>query len=178
MNSTEIIARIEQVKKNEVTNTKKLESLQQERARLALNMADTKKIDIKIEDVRKDVSSTPHELRLLQGNLTAAQGKEAQAERDVLLKQQKKAAKDIEQLCEQFIEALQVAKNINEQLRLALSAESGLAQKTGQQVLGDYCHGSQESLARLLSLMKYQLAGHHTAEIGAGIIPDTTPLRL
>lgn len=178
MTTQEIQARIAQVKKNEVANTAKMESLQNERARLALLMADTKKVDKQIEDIRRDITSHPAELRLLEEQLTEAQAQATAKARDELIEKQQSIAEDVEQLSQDFVEALQAAKNINNQLVAATSAYTALKEKTGMETLEAHCQGSQESLSRLLELMEYQMGGIHTATSGPGMVGSNVPILL
>lgn len=148
MTVTEIKQRIEQVRKNITANKTKLDGLRVERGQLSIenskvNAQSIAKLDVQIADCRKDVENGPIELRILEENLTKEQERLAQAERDTILESQNVVAGNIEQLSQEFIDALAKAVQINEQLLLALSAYNNLREKTGQNVLGSHCRGSR-----------------------------------
>lgn len=179
----EINQRIEQVKQNSNNNKTKLEELRTKRAALALakgGIAEIAKLDARIDKVMRDISNAPHELKLLSEQLAEEQAKEAQNERDSMLEGQHEIVNDIERLSKNFIETLQAAVNVNEMLLAALSSEQAVRAKTGEDILSQcqWCHGSQESLEKLLSLMQYQMQGVHTQPVGPGIVSSGQPIRL
>lgn len=173
----EIQAQIEKLK--EATERKKehLEAYRSKRAEIVVNEADTQKnkarvtsIDCEIKQLQKSIENAPTELALLEENLIAEQNRLAQKARAGLIEQQQEIAEEAEILSKSFIASLEKANNINSNLRAALSAEAGLAQKTGQQVLGNlgnFCHGSAMSLSLLLEVMQSQFAGNHTTPLGS-----------
>jgi chromosome segregation ATPase len=183
MKSAEIQTRISQMRKGITDNKVKLDSLRTNRGQLSIDNAEENepvitRLDKQIEDLRKALENTPVEIRLLEEQLTQAQAKESQKQQEQLLSEQKKVGRDVEELSKQFIKALKAAKNINEQLQSAITTHTALAQRTGQQVLRDYCHGSEQSLKMLLETMEQQMKGQHTAEAGPGMVGSNAPIRL
>lgn len=170
----EIKAQINNLKESTERKETQLEQYRSKRAEIVMNEASTTKnkakvtsIDSEIKQLKRAIENFPTELKLLEENLATEQARIAQAENDKLLEQQREVAEDIEVLSKNFVTILEKAVGLNQNLVAALSAEAGLAAKTGQQVLGNYCHGSQMSLAMLLELMKSQIDGQHTTPFGA-----------
>ncbi|MFB0556079.1 MAG: hypothetical protein ACETWQ_22480 [Phycisphaerae bacterium] len=162
---------------------KEIDSLRKERARLAVenankNMGEIGKIDRQIFEFEMTLSSIPAELELLQQNLSAEQARIAQAERDKLLEEQQEIANEVTLLSKGFITILKKANDINTQLRTALTAESRIREKTGKQILQNYCHGSMQSLQMLLQLMRLQMTGQRTIPTGPGMVANGTPICL
>jgi len=180
----QIQTKIDKIRNTLHDNKAKLEQLRVQRGQLAIesstkNSKTIARLDEQIESVRKDLENLPVQLKLLEELLTAEKKVAAQKERDALLEKQKEIARDVEALSEQFIELLKQANYANEQLRLALRAETGLKEKTGQQFLENYCHGSQQSLRMLLETMKAQMEGQHTIPAEQlGMVGNATPIRL
>ena len=157
-------------------DSKLIDELRQERAKLSIE-GDNKNskritcIDNEIIKLTTAIGNYPAELELLQQNLATENQRIAQNERDTLLEKQNEVAENIENLSQQFIEALKTANEINNQLQAALQAYSGLQQKTGETVLSnEHCQGSQDYLRVLLETMEYQMAGTHTAMAGGRLV--------
>lgn len=181
----EIEQRIANLKESIERKKTHLEAYRSKRAELVINEPGTTKnkakvtsIDAEIKQLQKSIDNFPAELKLLEENLTKEQERLAQEERAKLFEQQQEVANEVELLSKSFVSLLEKANNINELLLNALSAEAGLAQRTGQKVLGDYCHGSMQSLSMLLETMQAQLNGQHTQLVGAGIVASAVPIRL
>ena len=165
------------------TNSKLIDKLRQERAKLSVenankNQQKISKIDDEMLKLRVAIENYPSELKLLEENLAAENQRIAQAEMDKLLEQQQEISDEVTLLSKGFVAILKKANDINTQLIAALTAETNLAQKTGQQVLTEYCHGSIDSLRMLLERMEAQLDGQHTQLVGAGIVGSNTQIRL
>lgn len=164
MTVTEITERMEQVRKNITTNKTKLEQLRVERGQLSIenskaNAQSIARLDVQIEDTRKDVENGPIELRILEENLTVEEQRLAAEARDQLLNQQKEVAGNIEELSEDFVNTLGRAVEINEQLLPALSAYNGLQAKTGANVIGSICQGSRGWLRALYEICQGEMEG-------------------
>jgi len=160
MNTTELTARIEQVKANEVTNSKKLESLQDERARLTLRAGNTKTIDAKIADVRRDVESAPHELKLLENQLTEATAKQKQKAMDALVAEQQTAANSMEDLSKKLVTQLAAAVETNNKLQASIDRYVALQKQTGQTLQSpNCCRGSQQMLKVIYETCRAEVEG-------------------
>jgi len=172
---------IEQTKHSLANSKTELQELRTKRAHLALNkgsVAEIAKLDKKIDDLVRNINNAPATVAILEDKLKEEQAQAAQVERDQLLVQQKKVAKEIEELSEDFVNTLTRAVELNTQILPALQAEASLRAKTGATVLESYCQGSQESLEKLLALMQYQMEGQHTTEGGPGIVGSNVQIRL
>ena len=172
--ATEIQTDIESKTAELRTASKNIDSLRDERAQLAVNGQSSMKnqpritaIDNEINVLRNKIDNLPAELKLLGENLATENQRVAQAESAALLEQQKQVADDVENLSNQFVQALNKANDINEQLKTALSAEAAIRNKTGADVLAVYCHGSDGSCKMLLELMQSQMDGIHTTPYGS-----------
>lgn len=164
MTVTEITERMEQVRKNITTNKNKLDQLRVERGQLSIenskaNAQSIARLDVQIEDVRKDVENGPIELRILGENLTKEQERLAQEARDELLNQQKEVATTVEQLSQELIVALGNTLTINEKLLPTLSAYNSLREKTGADVLGSCCQGSRGWLRAVYEICENEMQG-------------------
>jgi len=179
----EIQTQIEATQENLITDKEVLEGLRADRAKLAVenstkNSTKIALLDKQITTLRDKIDNTPAVISELENQLAAEQERLAQAEAAILLEKQNEVADEVEVLSKNFIALLKKANDVNEHLLAALTAEAGLAQKTGQQVLGDYCQGSRGSLSMLLETMQAQLAGQHTNIVGPGLVPSGVPIRL
>lgn len=179
----EIQEQINQTITCQTANEVKLENLREERAHLvvegdAKNEPRIDSLDKQIATLRDTLSNTPAVILELEKILTARQSRDAENKRDELIRQQLEVAEDVQVLSKNFVSMLSRAAEVNNHLQLALSAEAALAQKTGQQVLGEYCHGSQDYLRVLLETMQLQTSGVHTQPCGAGIISSGVELRI
>lgn len=164
MTTQEITERMEQVRKNITTNESRLDSLRVQRGQLSIenskaNAQSIARLDVQIEDVRKDVENGPIELRILEENLTKAQERLAAEAKDQLLNQQKEIASNIEELSQELIIALSNTLTINEKLLPALLAYNGLREKTGQDVLGNCCQGSRGWLRAVYEICENEMQG-------------------
>ena len=121
---------------------------------------------VRIKRLNSSIDNAPHELKLLEEQLAKEQDRIAQAARAELLTKQQEVADEVGLLSKNFITILEKANEVNTQLLAALSAESGIRQKTGADVLADYCHGSMGSLSMLLECMQSELSGIHTTPFG------------
>lgn len=181
MSIATITEKITEAKHSLITNQTSLKELRKTRAQLALSkgsVVELAKLDKQIDSLVRNINNAPAEITLLEERLVTEQAKATEEQRKDLLSQQEGIARNIEQLSDDFVEALKVAVELNTELRSALTAEAGLAAKTGQQFLTEYCDGSQDSLRMLLEKSEAELAGRHTAMVGAGIVPSGQPIRL
>jgi len=185
MTISEIQSKIDDLKENVKNKRTYIEQYRNKRAALVVNKADTAGnrqaiagVDKQIEKLQKAVDNAPAELSVLEQNLNAEKQRVAEAERAALLDSQQKAAAEVENLSAEFIEVLEKANEINAQLRATLSAESGIRQKTGKQLLGSWCHGSIQSLKALLEKSQREMSGVHTVPTGPGIVASGTPIQL
>lgn len=184
MRIEEITVRQNQLRKNITENESILNQLRIERGQLSI--ADAKKnteairrLDKQIDTRRRNLENFPIELSLLEEQLTKEKQLEAQKQKVALLKQQQKVVDDVEQLSDDFVNTLTRAMELNTDLRSAITAETRLREKTGQVLLSQYCHGSQQSLRMLLEMSQHQMQGQHTIPAEQlGMIANTTPIRL
>ena len=181
----EIEQRITNLKESIERKKTYLEQYREKRAELVINEPGTTKnkakvtsIDSEIKQLKRAIENAPAELALLEENLAAEQRRIAEKKRSELIEQQQEVANEIELLSKGFVSLLEKANNINTLLRAALTAEHGLREQTGQQILENYCHGSMQSLSMLLGTMQAQLNGQHTQLVGAGIVASAVPIRL
>lgn len=170
----ELQSRINDLNESVETKQEHLEQYRTKRASLVVNEAATaankqaiSNIDTQMAKLQLAIDNAPAEIKLLESQLTAEQTRIAQAKRDDLLEKQNSVAREIESLSQQFIEYLKKANDTNTMLVSARSAYNGLKEKTGADVLENYCHGSQQSLRMLLEVMQSQLAGNHTTPLGS-----------
>jgi predicted RNase H-like nuclease (RuvC/YqgF family) len=166
----DIQIQINSIKAKFAQSKKQVETLRTERARLNLDGKDVTSIDAEIDSRLRDIHNFPAELALLEQYLAAEQQRIAQEEQDKLVEQQQKVVSDIESLSKKFIATLERANEVNDQLIAAITAETGLRQKTGKHLLDGYCHGSRQSLCALLEKSQREMDGIHTSPVGAGII--------
>jgi len=184
MTIEQIESKIQAVTVKQEKAIKEIDSLRRERAKLAIDSKGEKndeeigRIDHQVFKLELSLSNIPAELELLEKNLATEHQRIAQIEKDKLIKQQQEVAEEIETLSAKFIEALENANMINEQLRDALLTESGIRQKTGKQILEAYCHGSMQSLSMLLEKSQREMSGIHTVPVGPGIVASGTPIQL
>ena len=185
MNTAEIQNRINNLNESIKHKETQLEQYRSKRAEITVNEAMTTKnkqrianIDAEVKRLKKSIENAPAELKILEENLIAEQNRLAQEARAELLTKQEEVANEVELLSKSFVSLLEKANNINELLCNALSAEAGLREKTGQQILENFCHGSMQSLSMLLETMQAQLNGQHTQLVGAGIVASAVPIRL
>lgn len=161
----------------------KLKSLRQEWAQLTVesDSKDEKRIvciDSEILKLRAAIDNSPAVIAELENQLAIENQRIAQTERDNLLEQQNLVASEIEKLSKKLVDLLTKANDVNIELRNALSAEAGLKNKTGVEVLQNYCDGSMQSLQMLLETCQAQMDGIHTFAAGAGIVSAGSPIRL
>ena len=162
----EIQAQIEGLRESTEHKEEQLEQYRNKRAELVINEAMTTKnkarvtsIDSEIKQLKRAIENFPTELKLLEENLATEQNRIAEVERAELVIKQEEAADEVQVLSKSFVAILEKAVNINTQLIAALTAEAGLAQKTGQHFLTECCRGSLQSLSLLFEAMQNQLRG-------------------
>jgi chromosome segregation ATPase len=180
----EMQSRLSKVKESVIRKKEQIEDYRKKRASLILNGDDSQQnkqkliqIDYQIRERQRDIENAPAEIELLEQQIAAEKQRIAQQEKDNLIEQQQQVAEEVEILSVKFIEILEKANNLNEQLRAALLAETEIRQKTGRQIITKWCHGSEGNLNALLEKSKREIAGEHTALIGPGIIPGNALFR-
>lgn len=181
----EIQTQIDKLTESVSRKKSQIEEYRKKRAHLVLNEADNEKskqaitsIDFEIRKLQRDIDNAPAELELLQSQLADEQERIAQEEQNKLIEQQQEVADEIEVLSKQFVSLLEKANGCNIQLKSALTAEAAIRNKTGVNVLTEFCHGSMQSLSMLLETMKSQLDGVHTNPTGSGIVANASPIQL
>ncbi|GAG40987.1 unnamed protein product [marine sediment metagenome] len=181
--AAEITAQITAVTSKKDKAGREITSLQNERARLAIesvgkNKEEISKLEHQIFVLETYFKNAPAEIRLLEANLAKENQRLEQKAKDNLREQQTTVAEEIEQLSKRFIKLLTEANHTNVLLRDALSAYNGLKLKTGQEILGSYCDPSEQSLLMLLETSQARMDGIHINAVGGGIVPCGTPIRL
>lgn len=167
----------------ETANQGKLENLITERALIvcegdARNNPKIDSLDHQIAALRNTLESTPAVLTELNKILTKRQKLDAERVRNGLISQHLEICDEVRVLSKNFVALLERAFGVNQNLIAALSVENGIAQKTGQQILDNFCRGSQDYLRVLLETMQRQISGIHTQPVGPGIVRAATELRI
>lgn len=124
------------------------------------------KLDEEIIKLSSFIDSFPSVIEELENQLTKEKCRLAQIERDKLLEQQQEVVDEIHLLSKNFINLISQANEVNINLRNALSAEAGIRNKTGQDLLAVYTDGSCDSLRMLLETCQVQMDGLHTTPLG------------
>lgn len=162
MNTQEIKQRIQLVADNKKADEQALYNLKTERAKLYIeneNNPKLRELDKEIATLIAKIDNTPAVITELENQLNVAQQNDSHLAKEKLIEEQQAIARQIAELSERFIESLVTANEINEQLRAAVSAECGLRQKTGIDVLESFCNPSEGSLPMLLESCEAQMSG-------------------
>lgn len=180
----EIQEQINQTIACQTANEAKLEALRAERAHLVCetdvnNDVKIDSLDKQIASLRDVIDNTPAVVKELERILTARERRNAEKERDSLVKQQLEAADEVCVYSKNFVALLEKALDVNSQLQAVLSAYHSLQAKTGQEILSEnHCHGSADYLRVLKETMQAQMNGIHTSPVGAGIIGSGVEVRI
>ena len=169
--------------KNLVGGRAKLDDLRRERAHLSIegissNVPKIDSLDKSIEKMQRYIDNCPVVLSELEHLLAAEQNRIEQEVKAELLEHHREIADECQVLSKNFISLLEKAVGVNQNLIAALSAEMGIRQKTGADVLKAFCHGSQQSLSMLLETCQSQMRGPHTDPMAAEILIDVAPIRV
>jgi len=139
---------------------KTLENLRSERAKLLLDGKDTKDKDKAIFRLEHITANAPAVITELESQLTSAQKKTEQTERNKLLSQQKKIAAEVESLSKELVAILGTAMEINGKLNSAYHQYCLLRKSTGESVISqNVTQGSAGMLKYVYEVCQKEVSG-------------------